>query len=187
MSEIKSSGGPYSLWSLQVRIFPCLFRASAASYITWGFFAGRCITPISPFFTSPPYLCLSEFPLLLIRTPVVDPLLFSHSVLFNSLWPHGLWPTRLFCPWDFPGKNAGVGCHCLLQGIFLKQGLNSGLLHWQVDFFFCHWALREAHRPTQNPTWFHFEILNELHQWRGLFQIKSHFEVLGEHRFGEII
>ena len=27
------------------------------------------------------------------------------------LWPHGLWPTRLFCPWDFPGKNTGADCH----------------------------------------------------------------------------
>ena len=27
--------------------------------------------------------------------------------------------TKLLCPWDFPGKNAGVGCHVLLQGIFL--------------------------------------------------------------------
>ena len=29
-----------------------------------------------------------------------------------------------FCPWDSPGKNTGVGCHSLLQGIFLSQGLN---------------------------------------------------------------
>ena len=29
---------------------------------------------------------------------------------------HGLQPTRLLCPWDFPGKSTGVGCHCLLQG-----------------------------------------------------------------------
>ena len=29
--------------------------------------------------------------------------------------PHGLQPTRLFRPWDFPGKNTGVGCHCLLR------------------------------------------------------------------------
>ena len=35
----------------------------------------------------------------------------------------------LLCPWDFPGKNTGVGCHFLLQGIFLTQGLNLGLLH----------------------------------------------------------
>ena len=30
----------------------------------------------------------------------------------NSLWPHGLQPTRLLRPWDFPGKSTGVGCHC---------------------------------------------------------------------------
>ena len=45
------------------------------------------------------------------------------------LQPHGLQHTRLLCPWDFPGKNTGVGCHFLLQGIFLTQGLNLGLLH----------------------------------------------------------
>ena len=32
----------------------------------------------------------------------------------STLWPHGLKPTRLLCPWDFPGKNTGVGCHFLL-------------------------------------------------------------------------
>ena len=38
-------------------------------------------------------------------------------------------PTRFLCPWDSPGKNTGVGCHALLQGIFLTQELNLGLLH----------------------------------------------------------
>ena len=33
----------------------------------------------------------------------------------DSLRPHGLWPIRLLRPWDFPGKRAGVECHCLLQ------------------------------------------------------------------------
>ena len=53
----------------------------------------------------------------------------------NSLQPHGLQPTRLLCPWDSPGKNTGVGCHALLQGVFLTQGLNPRilhLLHWQA-------------------------------------------------------
>ena len=36
---------------------------------------------------------------------------------------------RFLCLWDFPGKNTGVGCHFLLQEIFLTQGLNPGLLH----------------------------------------------------------
>ena len=40
---------------------------------------------------------------------------WSRSVVSDSLWPHGLQPTRLLCTWDFPGKNTGVGCHCLLQ------------------------------------------------------------------------
>ena len=34
------------------------------------------------------------------------------------------WPSRPLCPWDFPGKNTGVGCHFLLQGIFPTQGSN---------------------------------------------------------------
>ena len=46
------------------------------------------------------------------------------SVMSDSLRPHGLKPTRLLCPWDFSGKNIGVGCHFLLQRIFLTQGLN---------------------------------------------------------------
>ena len=32
----------------------------------------------------------------------------------DSSRPHGLQPTRLLCPCDFPGKSTGVGCHCLL-------------------------------------------------------------------------
>ena len=40
-----------------------------------------------------------------------------------------LQPTRILHPWDFPGKNTGVGYHFLLQEIFLTQGLNPGLQH----------------------------------------------------------
>ena len=52
----------------------------------------------------------------------------SRSVKSDSLWPHGLKPTRLRCPWDFPSENTGVGCHVLLQGIFLTWGSNPGSL-----------------------------------------------------------
>ena len=38
----------------------------------------------------------------------------SCSVMSDSSRPHGLQPTRLLCPWDFPGKSTGVGHHCLL-------------------------------------------------------------------------
>ena len=51
----------------------------------------------------------------------------SRSVVSNSLGPHGLQPTRLLCLWNSPGKNTGVGCHALLQGIFPTQGWNPGL------------------------------------------------------------
>ena len=44
-------------------------------------------------------------------------------------------PARLLCPWNFPGKNTRVGCHFLLQGIFLTQGSNLHLLHWQANSF----------------------------------------------------
>ena len=46
-----------------------------------------------------------------------------------ALRPHGLWPLRLLCPWDSPGKSTREGCHSLLQGIFLTQGSNRRLLH----------------------------------------------------------
>ena len=65
----------------------------------------------------------------------------SHSVVPNSLRPHGLQPTRLLFPWHFPGKDTGVECHFLLQGIFPTQESNPGLLHSR---FFTEWATREA-------------------------------------------
>ena len=36
---------------------------------------------------------------------------WGRSVVSDSLRPHGLQPTRLLRPWDFPGKSTGVGCH----------------------------------------------------------------------------
>ena len=50
---------------------------------------------------------------------------FSHVRLFANPWTIPLW--RL-CPWDFPGKSAGVDCHALLQGILLTQGSNPRFL-----------------------------------------------------------
>ena len=54
------------------------------------------------------------------------------------LWPHEPgWPTRFFCPWDSPGKTTGMGCHFLLPGIFLTQGLNQCLLPWRRILYHC--------------------------------------------------
>ena len=45
---------------------------------------------------------------------------WSRSVVSDSSGPHGLQPTRLLHPWDFPGKSTGVGCHCLLRWLFVQ-------------------------------------------------------------------
>ena len=67
------------------------------------------------------------------------------SVLSHSLEPCGLRPTRFLWPWDFPGKNAGVGCHFLLLRIFPAQGSNPRSVHWQVD------SITETLRKTTPP------------------------------------
>ena len=63
-----------------------------------------------------------------------------HTKLLHScltLQPYGLQPMRLFCPWDSPGKNTGVGCHALLQGIFPTQASNPCFL----CLLHCKWVL----------------------------------------------
>ena len=55
----------------------------------------------------------------------------SHSVVSDSLWPHGL-----YSPWNSPGQYTWVGSLSLLQGLFPTQGLNPGLMH-------CRWTLYE--------------------------------------------
>ena len=58
------------------------------------------------------------------------------------LHSHGLWPARLLCPRDSPGKKTGVGWHFLLQEIFLTQGSNLSLLIGRQILY--HWATKEA-------------------------------------------
>ena len=68
----------------------------------------------------------------------------SHVQLFVTPWTV---PSRLLCPWDFPGKKTGVGCHFLFQGIFPTQESNPHLLqllHWQAD------SLSLSHRTVIN-------------------------------------
>ena len=67
-------------------------------------------------------MCCKVFFILLFQ-------LLSYVRLFG---PHGLQPTRILCPWDFPG-NTGMGSHFLLHGIFPTQRSSPSLLHWQVD------------------------------------------------------
>ena len=74
---------------------------------------------------------------LLVLSPSVCAICMSVLVIqsWPTLQPHGLEPTRLLCLWDSPGKNAGMGCHALLQGIFPTPGSNPCILcflHWQM-------------------------------------------------------
>ena len=85
--------------------------------------------PRMPLMTKPGFLSQSEgshFSDVLLKAGKWNWLNMS-----DSLWPHGLYPTRLLRPWNSPGQNTGAGCHFLLQGIFLNQGLNPALPHWR--------------------------------------------------------
>ena len=55
-------------------------------------------------------------------------------------------------PWDYPGKNTGVGCHPFLQGIFLTQGSNPHLLCLlPCRWILYHWATGEAWKDISTP------------------------------------
>ena len=65
---------------------------------------------------------MGEAPALKDTCPKIFSLKVWKCYMCDSLWSHGLQPTRLLCPWYFPGKKTGVGCQLLLQGIFPTQG-----------------------------------------------------------------
>ena len=55
--------------------------------------------------------------------------------------------SSVLSPWDFPGKDTGVGCHFLLQGIFSTQGSNPGFLHCRQILY------RLSYRGSPLPLW----------------------------------
>ena len=89
------------------------------------------------------------------------------SLMSNSLWPQGLWPTRLLHPWDSPGKNTGVGCHSLLQGIFPTQGSNwVSCVGRGIPY---HWLSRETKSSFTlelNPPVSPLHCVSRHHSWR---------------------
>ena len=79
-------------------------------------------------------VCSAFSPFLQPLTDIRQTIIIFSSVQFSRLVmsdsaTHGLLPARLLCPWDFPGKNTGVGYHFHLQGIFLTQESNPYFLH----------------------------------------------------------
>ena len=66
----------------------------------------------------------------------------------DSLQPHRLYHIKLLCPWDSPGKNTGVGCHSLLQGIISTQWLNLGPLSLSLAGY-SSWGHKELDKTEQ--------------------------------------
>ena len=75
----------------------------------------------------------------------------SHSVLSISLWPHGLQPTRLLCPWGFSRQEYWSGCLCPPPGDLPNRGTEPSSLTLQVDFL-------PSVPPGKSPMWptYHF-------------------------------
>ena len=95
-----------------------------------------CVSGGEIYFKQTDQNCLHQL-LVNFKTYTISVKCASCSVMSDSLQPLGLQPTRLLCPWNSPGKNTGVDCHTLLQGIFPTQELNLRLLcllHWQAGY-----------------------------------------------------
>ena len=81
---------------------------------------------------------------------------FIAKSFLTLLQCQGLSPARFFCPWDFPDKNTGMGCHSLLQRIFPTQGSNLCFLHWQADSLpLSHWEAQRTRiiEMDGDPSW----------------------------------
>ena len=91
-------------------------RAKHSGQLPW-----RALNTLNKIYVS---WCQATHVLILLKSEID-----SHSVVSDSLQPHGLQPTRLLCPWNSPSKDTGVGCHSLFQGMFPAQGWNPGLLY----------------------------------------------------------
>ena len=107
------------------------------------------------------YSSLETCSLLTEPTTLRDALLFSHSVVSDSLWH--LWTVahQALCPWDSPGKNTGVGCHALLRGNLPNPGIKPESLESPAlagGFFTTESSVKpqrclRGHIPNQHSQW----------------------------------
>ena len=72
---------------------------------------------------------------------------WSHSVVSDSSRPHGLQPTKLLHPWDFPGKSTGVGCHRLPKPSYFQLSLYSILTSSFKVYYIC-WVFSVSYSVT---------------------------------------
>ena len=94
------------------------------------------------------YVCIQLIQFIVQQKPTQHCKAVTYASVLRRVWPFvTLWAVahRLLCPWDYPGKNTGVGCHFLLQGISLTHGLNPHLLRLlpcrQIPY---HWATSDC-------------------------------------------
>ena len=90
-------------------------------------------------------------------------------VVADSLWPHRLQLSSLLCPRDFPGKTTGVGCHSLLQRVFLTQGSNPGFLHCRRILYHLSYSARMisvSQRKKKGKERTNQKEVNDPHLWQ---------------------
>ena len=126
-----------------------------------------CVTPETAAHQGPPFLGFSRqehwnglpFPSPMHES---EKWKWSRSVS-DPQWPHGLQPSRLLRPWDFPGKSTGVGCHCLLQTSIKMQRHyfdNKGLSSQSYGFSSSHvWMWESDHKESWAPKNWCFSIV----------------------------
>ena len=90
------------------------------------------------------------------QAPLGSCVFVSRSVVSDLLQPHRLWPARLLCPWNSPGRNTGVSCCSLLQGVFPTQRANLG--HLQCRQIFYHLS----HQVGSQETDYQLKVYNTL-------------------------
>ena len=116
LSHAWLSATPQRFCRLYIIFFSVVFKYNWHILLSHFSHVWLCATPYTAAHWAPPSLGFSRqehwsglpFPSLMHESEVAQ----SCPTLHN---PHGLQPTRLLHPWDFPGKSTGVGCHCLLQ------------------------------------------------------------------------
>ena len=105
----------YCMWFYFIHLYDCMLLLLSRFSRVW-----LCATPQTAAHQAPPSLGFSRqeyWSGLPYSSPMhkSEKSKWSRSVVSDSSRPQGLQPTRLLCPWDFPGKSTGVGCHCLLR------------------------------------------------------------------------
>ena len=126
-SSGEGNGNPLQYSCLGNLQYSCLENGlrSVVGYSPWGHKESDTTGRLHFLSFLPIYSHLSLVPIVTVTTMFSDLMcvvcVLSHFSCADSLQPYGVWPTKFLCPWDFPGKNTRVGCHALLQGIFLTK------------------------------------------------------------------